>query len=967
MSTSTRDGIVNLLLPVRGVGQRVAESIAEAFDDDLDSLLAATEAQLTAIPRVGKATAKAIREQLARASDGRVHTPVEALAHDERRKNIPTDQLSQLVAVSGSGEPALTLYPRNPELDPQLVWRGKDALDSGDLQVPVVPVYIQEKIVPQAIVENLRDTANRPEDEPELSLFDDFDGLTEDAAFDFYQHDANWSNRMILGDALVTMTSLAEKENLKGKVQTIYVDPPYGIKFNSNWQMSTSNRNVNEKLEDLTRQPEQIRAFRDTWKDGVHSYLTNLRDRLQVAHTLLSVTGSIFVQIGDENVHVVRSLLDETFGPENFVSQIGVTKTTGATNRYLAGAMDYILWYARDAERMKYRQLYKPKELGGEGAGMYTRIELPDGTRRPMTTDERKYPELLPEGARPYRHDNLKSQSMGRKKGYGAASWFDVTIDGITANPGPNSRWKTNEDGMERLIAARRVEASGSTPAYVRFLDDFPAFPINNAWTEFGGEPNRIYVVQTNTRIVERCILMTTDPGDLVLDPTSGSGTTAYVAEKWGRRWIVVDTSRVAQALARARIMGGRYPYWLLADSRRGAEAEAKELGRDPVSPEGGYGDDVRKGFVYKRALHVMLSTIARCEDIKPGISAEEVAAAIRRVADSEVLYDQPYEDRSIVRVAGPFTVESLSPHRTIDPSMSVAAGEWSDNRPGAGEATPAKQDFGETVLENLKRAGVQNGYRNERMELNYLEPYADGGWVAATGTYSDADGAEHLVAVSIGPEHGTVGREQVNQAAREAVRIGAEIVLVCGFAFDGGATDEAADASSREFPVVGERRVGRVRVLNVRINADLMMDEDLKSTGAGNLFMVFGEPDIRIRAEEGRFVATLHGVDVYDPVNNEVRSSGPEDAMAWFIDTDYDENQFFVRHAYFTGDTEQFDPYEQLKRALNAEISHDAWSRLHSTTSLPFRRPSTGKIAVKVINHYGDEVLKVFAVPAAR
>jgi len=478
----------------------------------------------------------------------------------------------------------------------------------------------------------------------------------------------------------------------------------------------------------------------------------------------------------------------------------------------------------------------------------------------------------------------------------------------------------------------------------------------------------KVYVVQTRSDVIQRCILMTSDPGDLILDPTCGSGTTAFVSEEWGRRWITIDTSRVALALARARIMGGRFPYWCLVDTAEGAKKEAQVLGRVPIEPEGGYGGDVRKGFVYGRALHVMLSTIANCEEIEPGMSREEAEAAIRRCAHSEVLYNQPYEDKRRVRVAGPFTVESLSPHKPIDTSVSASVGDVeeerevlkaAENRPGYGE-----KSFVRTIVENLERAGVQNGYRDERLEFDTLGPYPGGGWIAATGTYTNDENEERIVAISIGPEHGTVGREQVNAAALEAVKLGADLVLVCGFAFDGGATEEAEEATSREFPVVGDKRVGRVRVLNVRINADLMMDEELKNTGAGNLFMVFGEPDIEVSStDEGKLTVELKGVDVYDPVKNEVRSSDPDDAMAWFIDTDYDENQFFVRHAYFTGDPEQYDPYAQLKRALNTEIDHEAWDRLHSTRSLPFRKPSTGKIAVKVINHYGDEVLKVFRV----
>lgn len=964
MSDVTRKDVIELLLPVSGVGQATAEAVADTVGTDLDRLLSASEQELEQVDGVGTTTARAIRKRLQFLDRHGVHTPVEALEHAERRKNIPTDQLSQLVDLSGDGKPDAALYPRDPELDPQLVWRGKDRLDGDDLSVPVVPVYIQEKIVPQAIVENLRETAEGDAEEPELSLFDDFDGLSENALFDFYEHDANWSNRMILGDALVAMTSLAEKENLKGEVQTIYLDPPYGIKFQSNWQVSTRDNQVSNST-DITRQPEQVRAFRDTWKDGIHSYLTYLRDRIQVAHTLLNETGSIFVQIGDENLHTVRSLLDEVFGPDNFVSVITITKTTGAASKHLANVSDYVIWYARDKERMKYRQLYLEKELGGEGASRYNKVLLSDGTVRSATKAERAGIEPLPEGARAFTQSDLTNQRPAR----GADLW-EYEYDGEVYTPG-SGKWKTTKEGMDRLAAAGRIYSTGNTLRYIRFLDDFGAMALNNVWTDVGGIQSRldpkVYVVQTATKIVKRCILMTSDPGDLVLDPTCGAGTTAYVAETWGRRWITIDTSRVALALARARLMGAEYPYWVLVDTPEGAKIEAEEMGRAPVEPEGGFEDDLRKGFVYKRALHVTLGTIANCEEIEPDMTRKKAESAIRRCADSELLYDQPHEDKRRVRVTGPFTVESLSPHRKLDADTTVSIRKDGEEDVGMGEpevTTSADQDFGDTVIENLKRAGVQNGYRDERLKFETLEPYADGSWIAATGSYQEEDGEERIVAVSIGPEHGTVGREQVNRAALNGARIGADLVLVCGFAFDGGATEEAADATEREFPVVGDRQLGRVRVLNVRINADLMMDEELKSTGSGNLFMVFGEPDIDLEmTDENEVIVRLQGVDVYDPVKNEVRSSNPTEAMAWFIDTDYDESQFFVRHAYFTGDPEEYDPYAQLKRALDAEIDHEAWGRLHSTESLPFPKPSTGKIAVKVINHYGDEVLKVFSV----
>ncbi len=472
-------------------------------------------------------------------------TPVDAIRHEDKRVNIPTADSEELLDEDAA-RPARLRYARDPSLDPQLVWKGKDEQDNEDLLVDAPPIYIQEKIAPQVIIENLR----RAHRQDQLDLFADFDGLSGWEAVEYYQHDANWSNRMILGDSLQVMASLAEKENLRGKVQMIYVDPPYGIKFGSNWQVSTGKRDVKDgKLEDTTREVEQIKAFRDTWELGIHSYLAYLRDRLVVARDLLTGSGSVFVQIGDENVHLVRSLLDEVLGSENFVSLITTQKTSSSTGSFIGGVTDYILWYAMNVEKMKFRKLYQIKHYGGLGASNYTRIRLADGSTRTLTKDEQRDPTALPDDSHVYAPDNLTSQSMGRSKGEGAASWFKVEVSGHSFDPGPRARWKTNAEGMMRLIAAGRVEGTeGGRLAYVRYFDDFPAFPLSNIWMDTVSSfmSDKIYIVQTNTRMVERCMLMSTDPGDLVVDPTCGSGTTAFVAEQWGRRWITTDTSRVA-------------------------------------------------------------------------------------------------------------------------------------------------------------------------------------------------------------------------------------------------------------------------------------------------------------------------------------------------------------------------------------------------------------------------------------
>ena len=568
------------------------------------------------------------------------------------------------------------------------------------------------------LVENLRNTAARPQDEPELTLFDTFDGLTEMDVVDFYRHDANWSNRMVLGDSLQVMSSLGEREGLRGKVQTIYLDPPYGIKFGSNWQTSARKRDVKDgKLEDATFEAEQIKAFRDTWELGIHSYLGYLRDRLVAARDLLTESGSIFVQIGDENVHRVRSVLDEVFGSDNFVSQIAFKTTGGATGALLPGNVDHLLWFAKNTDVVKFRSVYRTKEIGGAGGSGYDLFEMEDGTRfRPKDSEE------VPATARRFQLTTLMRQSVGRAKGEGAASWFPVEIGGRVFRPSMQARWKTNESGMAHLLAANRVAIQGATVRYVRYFDDFSAFPITNLWddTQTGNGMDKVYVVQTNSKVIQRCMLMCTDPGDLVLDPTCGSGTTAYVAEQWGRRWITIDTSRVSLALARQRLMGAKFPYFLLADSPEGRRKETDLSGALGAGPTNG---DIRKGFVYERVQHITLKSIANNPDIRDGMTRSEIDAAIKRHAESELLYDKPYEDRKKVRVTGPFTVESLSPHRAI-----AFSGQVPDDLPrseAAADLDGSGPSFEQTILNNLAKAGIQNGVRNERLVFDTIEPYA--------------------------------------------------------------------------------------------------------------------------------------------------------------------------------------------------------------------------------------------------
>ncbi|MFW2456359.1 site-specific DNA-methyltransferase [Methyloversatilis discipulorum] len=941
---------------------------------------------------------------------------VDAIRHDDaRRKNIPTAEY-QSVLDENQKNPKQVRYPRtdssalaaeassrNRDLDPQLVWRGKDEQDWSDLVVHAPPLYIQEKVHPKALIDELlRETRERSHEQGQATadLFADFNGIPKDVdKTEFYQHDQNWTNRMILGDSLQVMASLAEREGLRGKVQCIYFDPPYGIKFNSNFQWSTTSRDVKDgKADHITREPEQVKAFRDTWRDGIHSYLTYLRDRLTVARDLLTESGSIFVQIGDENVHRVRALMDEVFGAENCVSCIVFAKTSSSTGDFLGPTFDYLLWYAKRKEVIKYRKVLLKKAPGQRGGTGYKSVQMHDLSRRGLTKAEIDAPETLPTDARIYFRDNLTSQSVGRDKGEGAASWFGVNYEGQVIKPSMSVRWKTNEQGFDRLLKSYRVEASsGNNLGYIRFLDDYPVFELTDIWTDtlgqnqFGG--TKTYVVQTALSAIERCVLMTTDPGDLILDPTCGSGSTATVAEQWGRRWITIDTSRVALALARARIMGARYPYYLLADSREGQIKEA-EVTRTAPSSQPTHGN-IRHGFVYERVPHITLKSIANNAEIDviwdtwqqtleplreqlntalkqcwqeweiprevgkdwPDAAKKlhadwwqariarqrDIDASIAAKAEFEYLYDKPYENRKAVRVAGPFTVESLSPHRVLGVDEND---ELIDalRQPGADYA--AKQSFPQMILDNLKTAGVQQAHKEDRIVFSALTAWP-GDLVCAEGRYAEGEGVEKRAAIFIGPEFGTVQRADLVEAAREAADAGFDVLIACAFNFE---------AHTTEFS-----KLGKLPVLKARMNADLHMADDLKNTGKGNLFVIFGEPDIDLLPQpDDTLRVKVKGVDVFKPQTGEVVSDGADGIACWFIDTDYNEESFFVRHAYFLGAN---DPYSALKTTLKAEIDADAWASLNSDTSRPFRKPKSGRIAVKVINHLGDEVMKVFRV----
>jgi adenine-specific DNA-methyltransferase len=935
--------------------------------------------------------------------------PVDAYDHGEaKRRNIPTAENQGLVPDEEKA-PKTLRYPRNPDLDPQLVWRGKDREDEGDLEVQAPPIYIQEKIKPEALIADLKRRAKTRSPEagdPQSSFFDDFNGLPEgwqeDATGSYYHDEGNWSNRMILGDSLLVMGSLAEREKLRGQVQCIYFDPPYGIKFGSNWQPSTKSREVKEnQAESISREPEVVKAFRDTWVEGVNSYLSYMRDRLTAARDLLTESGSIFVQIGTANVHRIRALLDEVFGDENFAAEIHFKTSSGFETQLLSNLYDTILWYAKDVSKVKYRQLFWEKPVGEDS--YYNAAMLPDGT----TVSARNF--VAGRGARYFINQPLVSSGASPNLSY------DIDIAGRTYRCGANRHWKTSKAGMERLSKAARIHASENTIKYRRFHEDYPVSAINALWDDTVSLLSKEYIVQTNTKVAERCLLMATDPGDLVLDPTCGSGTTAFVAEQWGRRWITIDTSRVALALARTRLMSAKYDWYRLRDSGERAPGGGGESGEPEAASRAGPKAELRLGFVYESVPHITLKSIANNSEIDviwdrfsermdpllermnsalgkgwqewdvPGEAdaawpeaakadhsawsalrrerGSQIDASIARGAEVELLYDRPYKAKGVVRVAGPFTVESLSPHRVLpleeDPNLLAAPAGDGDEGPEEcpGDRGPhgpptrsgeGQTDFAQVVYENLKAAGVQNSKKGEAIKFEWLKPFASRkGYVAFEGRYLES-GAEKRAAVAVGPEYDTVGYEFVRRAARESADL-FDTLIICGFAFA---------------PEVDESRLnfGGLTVLKARMNQDLRMGDKLKATGAGNLFVVFGEPDIAIEPAEGDLIRIrINGVDIFDPTSGEVRSSDDpaEDIACWFIDDDYDEESFFVRQAYFLGR----DPYESLKRALKAEIDDAAWAELNSTVSRAFPRPRSGRVCVKVINHFGDEVQKVFDV----
>lgn len=784
--------------------------------------------------------------------------PVDSIKHpDESRTVIPTSELAGEEAMNIANQPKESAYRTFKNdfergRDPELYWLGKynnddDLTADTDLRVDIRSLYVHEDIAPEMLIKRLYQVRQENKNPGQPMLFSPEDMRTEvedqlERVADFYTHSMGWKNRLIQGDSLLVMNSLLNREGMAGKVQTIYIDPPYGIKYGSNWQMKLNSRDVKDNDDNVSGEPEMIKAFRDTWELGIHSYLSYLRDRLVVARELLTQSGSVFVQISDDNVHLVRNLLDEVFGSENFVSLITFKKTSPLGANGLPTISDYLIWYAKDKENMKFRQLYSPKDFG-EGT-LYTSVELPDGSRRKMTKQEREDPTLLPKGSRPYRLSDLYSA------GYTDSCMYDVEFGGKIYSSKRYS-WKTNKPGLEHLIELNRLESTGNNINFVRFFDDFSVQPLNNLWSDTSGAKDIQYVCQTSTKPIQRCILMTTDPGDLVLDPTCGSGTTAFVAEQWGRRWITIDTSRIALNIAKTRLTTALYPYYELFDKENG---------------------NIRQGFVYKTVPHITLKSLAN--NLEP---------------DVETLYDQPIEDKRRIRVSGPFTVETLQSHNIVSPeSVDDRKDEAEENRL-----------FQERIFSHLQTAGIRNGDKKQQAKFHGLEAVSHP-YLHAKGWYTDGDGEERLVYFHIGPKFGTVSRlavaETVKAFRSKAQKEGASWLVLLGFSFEDSINDK-------------DYCMGTYTVSKVRMHDDLMQDGLLKKDKGAGSFITIGEPDIvviRDVDENGVELNTAHieirGLDIYDPIKDDVKARSVEDIAYWEIDDNYDEQQFIVREIHFCG-----------------------------------------------------------------
>jgi adenine-specific DNA-methyltransferase len=824
-------------------------------------------------------------------------------------------------------------YAYDPHLDPQLDWAGK--AEHTSFEVPTVSLHVHERIDPCSIIEAVR--KRNPNQGVQLSLFEQpEENLPIRQAIEFYKHKHNWSNRLVAGDSLLVMNSLLEKEGMAGQVQMIYFDPPYGIKYGSNFQPFVNKRDVKDgKDEDLTQEPEMIKAFRDTWELGIHSYLTYLRDRLLLARELLSESGSIFVQISDENVHHVRELMDEVFGTNNFCNIICFKKTGGQSSSNLSSIADFIVWYVKDKELIKYNQLFIDKVPGQEGATNFNWIEEVNGNRRPLTAAEKRE-DRLPSGCKIFQPYPLFSE--GKSSSDKPFLW-----KGEIYIPSKNSHWKTTEDGLNKLANLNRFIAQVKTLRYINYLDDYPVTPITNIWTDTqisGFSENRLYIVQTLPKVIQRCLLMTTDPGDLVLDITCGSGTTAYVAEQWGRRWITCDTSRVAVTLTKQRLMTATFDYYQLANSHEG----------------------VGSGFKYKTVPHITLKSIANNPEIREGMNRIEIEQAINKYADQETLYDQPLIDKSRVRVTGPFTVEAV-PAPIVKPIDDVINPPVADQSIARSGETLRQSEWRDEML----KTGIR-GKNGQYILFSRVEALPGTRWLHAdaetkpndlgANTVKESGGTSDKpmrVVISFGPEHAPLEQRHVNQTIEEAHNLvpKPKLIIFAAFQFD---PEAAKDIDETNWP--------GVTLLKAQMNMD-MQTEDLKKKRASNdSFWLMGQPDVALRRinrgeDAGKWEVEVHGFDYYNTKTGNIESGSVEKIAVWMLDTDYDGRSVFPRQVFFPMAGEK-DAWSRLARNLKAEIDEDLIESYQGTVSLPFEIGEHQRVAVKIVDDRGIESLKI-------
>ncbi len=823
---------------------------------------------------------------------------VETYTHKgKKRRNNPHVGLVSSATDKLNGR---TKYKHDPHIDPALSWAGKS--EGMSFEVQNVSLHIHERIDSKRIVKAF--LKKKEQKQFQLDLFEQPDNDPPlNKAIDFYKHEQDWANRLIAGDSLLVMNSLIKKEGMAGKVQMVYIDPPYGIKYNSNFQPFVNKRDVKDNNDgDIPAEPEMIQAFRDTWELGIHSYLTYLRDRLLLARDLLHESGSCFVQIGDENIHHAKEVLDEVFGKDNCVSIISFKKAGGQSTQLLAGICDYLLWYSKCKEKTKYRSLFLPKVIGEESGERYSSVELADGTVRPITKEEKFNPKLLPVGSKLFLGGPLLSEGASNNPWVFKFQGKEYTATG-------NKHWKISEKGMYELVKQNRIFATKDFVNYKQFFDDFPLLPLTNLWddTMGTGEKEKVYVVQTAQKILARCLLMTTDPGDLVFDPTCGSGTTAYVAEQWGRRWITCDTSRVAVTLAKQRLMTAKYDYFELAHPNEG----------------------IKSGFKYKTVPHITLGSIANNEPAK-----------------TETLYDQPEVAKNKVRVTGPFTVEAV-------PSLRVRPFDGNELKVEATSEQLAR--IGETGKQaewrdELKTTGIR-ATGGKVIQFSRLEPMVATRFLHAEGEILDADGENKRAYISFGSDFGPLEQRQVEEAIKEArtLKNKPHFVIFAAFHFD---PEAAKDIDQINWP--------GVKILKAQMSVDLLTKDLRKNRSSSHSYWLIGQPDVEVtKHKDGNYKVRVNGFDYYNPLTGEIESKGTKHIAMWFLDTDYDERSLYPDQVFFPESDSKRD-WSKLAKALNGEVNEDLLDKFSGVESLPFSGGENKKIAVKIIDNRGIEAFVI-------